>query len=199
LNKIFGIGWAKTGTKTLGECFKILGFNHQSTRLDLVEKLENGELDQIMNIAKSKDTFEDWPWLILYKEFDQTFPESKFILTYRDPENWLKSYLNMLAVEGKANNRINRIRSFLYQLPFPNVSANELVGRYIKHFNDVQEYFINKPDSLLIVDWEKGDGWKEICDFIKMPIPNKPFPHANRGLYKKYSLRYLVKKIRENI
>jgi len=29
-NKIFSIGWAKTGTTTLANCFEILGFDHQS-------------------------------------------------------------------------------------------------------------------------------------------------------------------------
>ena len=195
MNKIFGIGWAKTGTKTLGECFRILGFKHQSTRLDLVKELEKGDLNKIIKIAKRKETFEDWPWTILYREMDQFFPDSKFILTYRDPDNWLKSYLNMLDYEGKASNHINRIRRYLYRLPFPNVTGDELKRRYIEHFNQVHEYFSNKSDSLLVVNWENGDGWEEICNFIDLPIPNKPFPHSNRGVYNKNSIRYLIKKI----
>jgi hypothetical protein len=33
--KVFGIGWAKKGTTTLGRCFEILGYNHQSQNLSL--------------------------------------------------------------------------------------------------------------------------------------------------------------------
>ena len=36
MSKVFGIGWAKTGTTTLGTCFKLLGYHHQGQRLDLV-------------------------------------------------------------------------------------------------------------------------------------------------------------------
>ena len=39
MSKVFGVGWAKTGTTTLGECFKILGFDHQSQNLELVKDI----------------------------------------------------------------------------------------------------------------------------------------------------------------
>lgn len=196
MNKIFGVGWAKTGTKTLGLCLKTLGFNHQSTRLDLVQELAEGDLTKILKLAKRKDSFEDWPWALLYKELNEAFPGSKFILTYRNPESWLKSYLNMLANEGKSNHRINRLRSFIYQLPFPNVSGEDLKLRYLRHNKDIIAYFSNNPDSLLLVNWEDGDGWRELCGFLGLPVPNKPFPHSNRGIYSKYSIKFYFKKIR---
>ena len=37
--KIFGTGLNKTGTTTLGRCFKILGFSHQSGSPSLLEDL----------------------------------------------------------------------------------------------------------------------------------------------------------------
>ena len=79
--KVFGIGWAKTGTTTLGDCFKILGFDHQSQDLGLVKDIGQGDLSQIMALAEQKETFEDWPWIILYKELDEAFPGSRFVLT----------------------------------------------------------------------------------------------------------------------
>ena len=33
MSKVFGIGWAKTGTTTLGRCLEILGYNHQTQKL----------------------------------------------------------------------------------------------------------------------------------------------------------------------
>jgi hypothetical protein len=183
MTKIFGIGWAKTGTTTLGECFKILGFDHQSQELGFVQDIGKGDLSRIMASAEKKDTFEDWPWIILYKELDRAFPDSRFVLTRRKSENWIRSYKNMLANQKDASEELNEIRRILYGLPFPEASEAQLIERYEKHNAEVESYFRDRLEDLLIVDWEEGDGWKELCEFLGKDIPNEPFPHANKGKY----------------
>jgi len=189
MSKTFGIGWPKTGTKTLGECFKILGFNHESIRLDLVEDLHNGDLSRIFDIAREKDTFEDWPWIILYREMDRQFPGSKFILTQRDPDRQLHSYQNMLKSLDLPEDEWNAMRRTLYGLPFPNVNAEQMQARYLQHNQDVRHYFKDRPGDLLEINWEAGDGWDVLCDFLGLPTPDVALPHANRGVYKKPSLK----------
>lgn len=183
MSKVFGIGWAKTGTKTLGECLTILGYNHQSRRLDLAEDLRTGDLSRILALVRQKDSFEDWPWLLLYREFDQAFPSSRFILTQRNPERWLRSYQNLLEEANQSTKQLNEIRSLLYGLPFPNVSPEQLQERYLRHNQEVVDYFKDRPQQLLIIDWESGDGWQSLCKFLGKGIPQAPFPHANRGNY----------------
>jgi hypothetical protein len=184
LPKVFGIGWAKTGTTTLGRCFKLLGYQHQGQRLDLVSDLHRRDLSRIMALAKSKESFEDWPWPLLYHEFDQEFPKSKFILTVRNSSTWLTSYKNMIENQGNASDEINIIRRIIYGLPFPKVTAKELIERYERHNNDVMNYFIGRKEDLLIVDWSKGHGWQELCKFLDHQVPTIDFPHENKGLYK---------------
>ena len=181
MTKIFGIGWAKTGTTTLGECFKILGFNHQSKDFELVKDVGKGHLSRIMALAEKKDTFEDWPWIILYKELDNAFPDSRFVLTKRKPEKWIRSYKNMLVRQGDASEELNEIRRILYGLPFPHVSESQLIERYVKHNTEVESYFRDRSKDLLIVDWEEVSGWKALCEFVEKDIPSEPFPHANKG------------------
>jgi len=183
MSKIFGIGWAKTGTTTLGKCFETLGFVHQSQRLDLVKDLAKGDLSRIMALAKEKETFEDWPWIIVYQELDKAFPGSRFVLTQRDTANWLRSYENMLRRQGEASEELNEIRRTLYGLPLPHVTEAQLIERYEKHNQDVSAYFRGRPAALLVVDWERGHGWKELCGFLNRDILTVPFPHANRGDY----------------
>jgi hypothetical protein len=183
--KVFGIGWAKTGTTTLGRCFEILGFDHQSQRLDLVNDIARGDFTRIMALAAKKQAFEDWPWILLYRELDRAFPGSRFILTGRDPGRWLGSYQNMLRSQGKASEEMNEIRRILYGLPFPHVTEQDLIARFQRHNNEVLAYFRNRPECLLCADWEKGHGWKELCGFLRCPIPAEPFPHANRGDYRR--------------
>lgn len=181
--KIFGIGWAKTGTTTLGHCLEILGHRHQGQRLDLVDDLTTGDLSRILAAAAEAEAFEDWPWILLYRELDAAFPGSRFILTVRDPQRWLKSYHNMLEQPGIVTEDLTRIRRLLYGLPFPDVTAEQLVDRYQRHNDDVADYFRSRPEALLVVDWERGDGWPQLCDFLGRPIPDVPFPHENKGCY----------------
>lgn len=185
MHKTFGIGWAKTGTTTLGKCFEILGSDHQSQDLSLVHDLGKNDFLKILEVARRKETFEDWPWILFYKEFYAEFPGSKFVLTTRDPEKWILSYKNMLSNQGRASRQLNKIRTALYQLPFPNVSEEELIARYKRHNDEVISYFQNKPDSLLVINWEQGDGWDELCSFLDLDIPDQPFPHSNKGVYVK--------------
>jgi hypothetical protein len=58
-SKVVGIGWAKTGTTTLSECLKILGYNHKSQDLDLVQNLEKNKIEMIMQLTNEKDSFDD--------------------------------------------------------------------------------------------------------------------------------------------
>ena len=182
-SKIFGIGWAKTGTTTLRRCFEVLGYEHQSQRLDLVHDIEEGDLSRIRGVAEKNESFEDWPWIILFRELDAMFPESKFILTTRSQERWVRSYTNMLSTQGEASDELNEIRRILYGLPFPNVTEEQLLQRYRRHNHKVKEYFSNRPDDLLVVNWEEGDRWEKLCRFLEVGIPDEPFPHANRGRY----------------
>ena len=38
----------------------------------------------------------------------------------------------------------------------------------------------NAPKDKLLI-WKLGDGWKPICEFLELPIPDKPFPHSNKN------------------
>ncbi len=184
--KVFGIGWSKTGTTTLGLCFELLGYDHQGQRLDLIEDLAKPDLSRIMALAQQKDTFEDWPWIPLYKEFDKAFPGSRFVLTIREPNDWLRSYRNMLRAMATPTDAENRMRQILYGLPFPDVTDRELLARYNRHNNEVRAYFKYRPNDLLVVNWGKGDGWHKLCSFLQKPAPDIPFPRANRGAYKSH-------------
>ena len=54
------------------------------------------------------------------------------------------------------------------------------IERYEKHNRDVDEYFRNRPDDLLVLDISRH-GWTELCSFLDKPVPNVRFPHVNKG------------------
>lgn len=181
--KVFGVGWAKTGTTTLGECLRLLGHSHVGGRLDLVQQWASGQYGPLFETLSGYDSAEDWPWLLMYQELDERFPGSQFILTTREPQGWLRSYRNMVESE-KRSRHLNERRQLLYGFDVATATDAQLLERVNKHNTDVREFFANRPDDFIELSWEKGDGWPELSRFLKLPEPSMAFPHANRGAYR---------------
>ena len=176
--KIFGIGLNKTGTKTLGECFRVLGFKNKSFDPGLMQSYAKGDYQAILEACDPFDSFEDWPYPLVYREFDLHYSEAKFILTLRkDPETWFLSLCRHAEMTGPTE-----ARKIAYGYEMPMDHREHHIAAYQRHEREVLEYFRNRPGKLLVVSWEKGDGWKEICGFLGIPeIPRIPFPHKNRS------------------
>jgi hypothetical protein len=178
--KIIGVGLNKTGTKTLGECFRILGHERHITCNEVAFNLwRKGSIDELMKIASVYDTFEDWPWPLLYPEFDKYFPGSKFILTTRkNPETWYKSLCNHALHSGPTE-----FRKAIYGEYMPQSDKDKHIKFYESYNQTVREYFRGRPQDFLEVCWEVNNDWNILCMFLNQPIPNVPFPYANKGTY----------------
>lgn len=167
---VFCIGWPKTGTTSIHEALKIIGYR----ALDWPRAHIPPRNGWINYIKKSKfDAFSDVPINNprLYKELYKEFPNSKFILTFRDPETLTKSWINFFKyTPWSIDTEKERIK---------------LITNYKNHFNEAIDFFKDKPSKLLIINIIEGDGWKKLCDFLNKSIPNKPFPHSNKGKYRK--------------
>lgn len=190
MNKIFGIGFHKTGTSTLDKALSLLGYNVTGKQLHLVEELKQNNYNSIIKLGNKFDAFQDNPWPILYEPLDKYFPDSKFILTIREDEKWLKSIVNFF---GEQN---TEMRKWIYGIGHPKENEEIYLNRYKKHNNDVIEYFKNRPDDLLIIDFSEGNSWKKICCFLGKEIPNDPFPHEKKTDYSNTSfIKQVYKKI----
>lgn len=176
--KTFGIGLNKTGTTTLGICLSELGFKHSSFSLDLLEKVYIGKLDDIFKIVDQHDSFEDWPYPLVYQLLDQRYPRSRFILTRRScAETWLRS-LEQHAL--RTDPGIGpKARTLAYGFPFPQLDRKAHLTFYQQHLESVRFYFRDRPDDLLEVCWEEEASWEPVCSFLGLSPPDLPFPHAN--------------------
>lgn len=193
MNKIFGIGWPKTGTTTLGKSLQALelgAYAGWSKGSHLFKAWCNNEHQKVLDFAKKYTIFIDLPWNVLdfYKELDSFFPNSKFILTERDSKRWFTSLRAWLTPPHriKSNTRYRPYGELYHKVVFENKEFSienheeHYKKLYLKRNQEIKNYFQNR-ENLLVVSWEKGDGWKEICSFLNTPIPNKPFPHLNRN------------------
>lgn len=188
--KIFGIGCNKTGTTTLGYCLRLLGFGPHADWDNsnwLIIEWAHGNYRPILEFAKSYQSFDDGPWNYtdVYQHLDRTFPGSKFILTIRDPDNWFDSWCRFhngdLRRLGTLAIPYHRIAFGLEEGYCFDHLGDQYKKRYQERNQQVRTYFKNRSDDLLIIDWEKGDGWEQLCQFLQVPIPDIPFPWLNKS------------------
>lgn len=170
--KVFGIGFHKTGTKSLGHALGLLGY-----RVAGPVGAQNPEIAQqavaiALALATDYDAFNDNPWPLLYETLDATFPGSRFILTVRDEQRWLRSMLRYFGAKDTP------MRRWIYGLGAPRGNEATYLARYRRHNAEVREYFAER-DDLLVLDLERGHGWPELCAFLDVPVPEGAFPHLN--------------------
>ena len=89
--RVFCIGWHKTGTSTMGLALLELGYTVLGCRLDMADPLLKCDKKIPIQLAGQFDALQDVPWAALFRELDQAYPGSKFILTVRDEDAWLYS------------------------------------------------------------------------------------------------------------
>lgn len=146
-------------------------------------------LPMAYHIATDFDAFQDNPWPILYKELDEKFPGSKFILTLRNPESWIKSQVNHF---GKKE---TPMRVWIYGVGCPEGNEDIYINRFKRHYEEVMEYFKDRPDDLLVLDLPKGEGWDKLCAFLGTDVPTNPFPQVNKASDRQPKKSFFIKKI----
>ena len=173
--RVFCIGWHKTGTSSLGYALVALGYSVLGCRLDMVQPLRKGDLDAVLKLAGQFDALQDVPWAALYRELDEAFPGSRFIATEREEQSWLRSALRHFDSTDIP------LHAWLYGEGVMRGNEQLYLDRYRRHNQEVKAYFANRHEDFLLLDLAAGDGWSEVCGFLGDPLPNRPFPHANKG------------------
>ena len=177
--KVFGIGFQKTGTTTLGVIFDRLGYRtagyHEFRHLADRETLSFDEVERLaLEIARNVDAAKDSPWPILYRSLDREFPGSKFIHVTRDPDAWIRS-----AVKDFGSHP-NTLREVIYGSRQPVGNEDAWLARYKRHNDEVRAYFADRPDDCLFLSLEDGGvSFERVCDFLGEKRVGTGMPRAN--------------------
>ncbi len=190
VNKIFGIGLPRTGTSSLSKALRILGFDvhHSKPRFQIYRYMNYPKrrhkprysLKFLDDPNAPYQGFTDTPGNLVYKEMDETYPDSKFILTVRrNKEEWHHSCQQHWSRRPSLE-RGDTLRYFRNALfGCADYDQEKFQATYDRHDKGVIEHFGNR-DSLLIMDICAGDHWEKLCPFLDVPIPDKRFPWKHR-------------------
>lgn len=184
--RVFGIGMHKTATSSLHAAFKILGFDsfHWETNQkawDIWHQV--GELRNRSMTLEQYYALCDNPIPMLYRELDERYPGSKFVLTVRDEVGWIKSVERLWDpktnpwYDWNLQPFTNRIHQALYGRT--DFDAKTFLREYRQHNAEVLKHFANRPNDLLVMDIDSGAGWNELCGFLGQPIPEVPYPRVD--------------------
>jgi hypothetical protein len=180
--RIFGIGMHKTATRSLNAALRALGLdsmhweNPQRAKA-IWQEMPSGRSETIEKHYAACDL----PITLLYEQLDKAYPGSKFILTVRDEEKWLKSVKNHWSYEYngfRASWDQDPITHHIHQALYgqKHFESELFIARYRRHNAEVKEYFKNRPDDLLVMEMDEGAGWLELCGFLGKPIPPFSYP-----------------------
>jgi len=182
--KVFGIGLQRTGLTSLTTALNQLGIKSIQCPKELFQDIEHG-------IIREYDGFTDNPVQLLYKELDKKYPNSKFIFTLRDEASWLKSIEWLFTIGAVKFKKAKELFSefhlqFYGTLEFEEKSFRDKFRIYNQ---GVLDYFMGRPEDLLTINIQKGDGFEKLCPFLGKPVPHEEcFPHRNKheGAWKAY-------------
>ena len=186
--KIFGVGLGRTGTHSLAAALNQLSiktrphvnYNNLIPEFCSATRTFTGSrliamFDEYQALANGTG--------ISYQELDLAYPNSRFILTVRESNAWLKSQhayrrLQSEQVKDSATHRVQRfINREIYGSEY--FDSKIWLDTYNRHVDGVLDYFADRPMSLLVIDICGGDGWDKICPFLGCAVPFGPFPHTN--------------------
>jgi len=157
---IIGLGLPRTGTSSLADALRILGYRGHSWCALHGE----GETDHDWDVLRlrgvrpsSLPTFyiDNSVW----KELDilRIDREFKYILTTRESA----SHAESMAKHTKTPS----CGKVIVPAALPNIL--EYHSRVLQRIPE---------ENLLVVDWTTGDGWPELCEFLGQEIPDEEFP-----------------------
>ncbi len=190
---VIGAGLGRTGTKSLMEALEQLGFGpcHHMRKVfaDMPQQVPlwaaaaRGE-PEWPKIFQGFASAVDWPTASFYQELHAVYPDAKFILTLRSPENWVASYSEtirkLMAHKDQlpADMQVWQAMTTAVQKKSGIMSDLDEAG-LLRAFNAHNEAVkVAIPASQLLI-YQVKDGWGPLCNFLNVAVPQGDFPRTN--------------------
>lgn len=203
--ELIGAGLPRTGTLSQKEALELLGLAPCYHWIDVLADLEeqvrlwdgalDGRVDPAQILEGSRSTV-DWPGGYFYRQLLDSFPDSKVLLSVRDPERWEPSFRETIvdmcfgeslirllsSARAHVDPKWRRYLEFVERMFWSEQgtfaaghSPTALIEGFVAHNEEVKRVV---PAERLLV-WEVSDGWEPLCEFLGVPVPDEPLPHAN--------------------
>jgi hypothetical protein len=191
--EVIGSGLGRTGTKSLQSALNMLGFGPCYHMVEVFQDRDR-RMPQWIEAGRGNPNWEaifdgyrstvDYPGAAYWRELADYYPQAKVIHTVRDPEVWFDSTQATIfrpdgfAMSGLAGGGMvgDFFASFVRASVGDHLHDREwMIDAFERHTEEVKATIA--PDRLLI--YRAGDGWKPLCDFLGVPVPEESYPLEN--------------------
>lgn len=219
--EVLGVGLPRTGTQSLVEALRILGYEtlHEpltNTCMGLFDP--NGEsalsrkllrLYQEVHLPRLNAITDPVFWRLLC----EAYPRAKVILTIRGWSTWFRSIqahldavyagkgryseaeqaerITAFLLDDCSDTRAERIKALLLDgcnaIEWADRITNRLFGRsrpqrelYIEKYQQHALLVTKLCEDRDLLTFDVREGWAPLCAFLGKPVPEVPFPWANR-------------------
>ena len=158
------------------------------------------DLDHVFSVIEPAlagyDAAGDVPVPVLYRQFEECYPEARFLLVLRDATAWVRSVREHIGSRPFA--APERVQYWQYFPDRPErigeLTDAELVAMYAEHTARVEAYFAGRPEKIGIFSVEATDALQRIAAFLGIQS-TKPFPHVRHDETKRTPLRRLAERL----
>lgn len=211
--KIIGAGFGRTGTNSVYAALNQLGFPCYHMLEVLENKQNRSHLDFWHKVANSPPGIQH-PWEKVFSKYTATvdnpaccvwrelliaYPDAKVLLTLHPAgaEAWYESTMETIyftesawqfkvlaLVTPFARKFRDMSRKLIWQRSHQDTMRDreKAIAHYRRYIEDVKASV--PADRLLVFSVDQG--WKPLCDFLGVPIPDSAFPNVNdRAEFKK--------------
>jgi len=193
--KVIGAGFGRTGTHSLKIALEMLGFAPCYHMLEVFTHPGHAEMWEAAGLGQAIDwnallggykAAVDWPASAFWRSLLTLYPDAKVILTERDAEAWYKSISQTIfefmagGDEGIAEPVLLAQRKMGRVVVAQNTFANRFDKDHVIAVYKANSEAVKREvpkDRLLVFD--SPDGWKPLCKFLNVPVPDVPYPLTN--------------------
>lgn len=163
----------------------------------MAEHYRDREFGPIIRYCCTVEAFQDVPfsWPFTYVVLDQAFPESKFVLSVRDPDDWYRSYIrhqkqvvgtDKIPTAEELKNHPYVWEGWLYDIKVWTGRPEEkfydeyfLKNRFTRYNKNVKNYFQFK-ENLLTINVANNESYHRLCAFLGEDPVYEKMPWENR-------------------
>lgn len=154
-NKIFVCGLSRTGSKSLGDYFKLLNLKVQHNGGQVLNPSLFSEIDVLLDDKQTQ---------FLYEVLNQKFPNSLFVYTNRNDESWVNK-----IIDWKPDYSYIYHQSFGISEGTAPDTKEMLISFKQQHFIRFKTFATELPnDRVLYLDLEDNGKDKRVCEFLNV-------------------------------
>jgi hypothetical protein len=203
--QVIGVGMHRTGSMSVKAALERLGVGPCYHGMEALRRCTDGDhwlaayeaggqYDWALIFDGYRATM-DWPTVYFWEQLAAAYPDAKILLTYREPEDWWNSHVEMFQRGLEFNQQLtDEQRQWAQESGFarmqealatvvPTVFDGRIFDKehclqvFAEHYERVRR---TVPAERLL-DYRVQDGWGPLCRFLGVAVPPEPYPRVNVG------------------